>query len=391
MNPILIVFKKELRVTLRDRKTLISSIFIPAVFIPLIIMGVTKLQQHLNEGQNNRQLKIAMVNAPSAMDTLFKDPKITVLKQANAAIATDSVKSERYDAALVFDEQLATRSDSAGTGKVLIYYKSTDFGLKQRIMPKLERYKTALVSARLKRLHLSESLLSPIVLHEEDLASKKEQISFLIGGFLPYIFIIFCFLGCMYPALDLTTGEKEKGTIETLLTAPVARFDILAGKILAIATIGLCAAFMTISGMFLALRLMNGIPKELLTPINDILTPRFVVMLFGMLTPLSLFFASLLSAIAIRAGSFKEAQSYVTPMTFVVIIPAMIALFPGVRLSWQTAWIPILNIALATKEIVAGKISMIQYTAIVASLIVFALIALRFSVRQFSKEGNILK
>jgi sodium transport system permease protein len=248
-----------------------------------------------------------------------------------------------------------------------------------------------LLKARLKRLHLSESLLSPIVLQEEDLASKRELISLLEGGFLPYIFIIFCFIGCMYPTLDLVTGEKEKGTIETLLTVPVTRFNILAGKILAIATIGLCAALMAIGGMFLAFQLMNGIPKELLNPINDILTPRFVVMLFGMLIPLSLFFASLLSAISIRASSFKEAQSYVTPMAFVVIIPAMIALFPGVRLNWQTAWIPILNIALATKEIVAGKIIMIQYAAIVASLIVFALIALRFSVRQFSKESNILK
>jgi sodium transport system permease protein len=391
MNPILTVFKKELKVTLRDRKALVSSIVIPTVFMPLIILGFTKLQQHLNKGQDNRQLKIALVNAPSAIDTLFKDSKITVFKQANAAIAADSVKAERYNAALVFDEQIATKSDSAGTGTVLIYYKSTDLGLKNRIMPKLERYKAALVSARLKKLHLSDNLLSPIVLHEKDLASKKELISILVGGLLPYIFIVFCFLGCMYPTLDLITGEKEKGTIETLLTAPVPRFDILAGKILAIATVGLCAAFMTISGMFLAFRFMDGIPKELLTPINDILTPRFVVMLFGMLIPLNLFFGGILSAISIRAGSFKEAQSYVTPMAFVVMIPAMIAILPGVQLSWQTAWIPILNIALATKEIVSGKISMIQYIAIVTSLIAFALIALRFSVRQFSKEGNILK
>ena len=391
MNPILTVFKKELKVTLRDRKALMSSIVIPALFLPLILLGFTKLAQHFNEGQTNRRLKIAMVNAPSAMDTIFKDPKIKVIKQADAAIVADSVKAERYNAALVFEGKLTGKSDSAGTGNVLIYYKSTDLGIKQRIMPKLEKYKAALVSARLKRLHLSDSLLSPIILHEEDLASKKELISLLIGGFLPYIFIIFCFTGCMYPTLDLITGEKEKGTIETLLTVPVARFDILSGKILAIAMIGLCAAFMTISGMFLAFRLMNGIPKELMTPINDILTPRFVLMLFAMLIPLSLFFASILSAVAIRAGSFKEAQSYVTPMIFVVILPAMIAILPGVRLNWQTAWIPILNVALATKEIVADKISIIQYTAIVASLIVFALIALRFSVRQFSKEGNILK
>ena len=391
MNPIITVFKKELKVTLRDRKALVSSIIIPTLFLPLILLGFTKLQQHFNKGQNSRQLKIAMVNAPGAIDTLFKDPKITVFKQTSAAIAADSVKAEHYNAALVFDEQPATRSDSLVTGSVLIYYKSTDLGLKQRIMPILEKYKAALVSARLKKLHISESMLTPILLHEKDLASKKELISLLVGGFLPYMFIIFCFTGCMYPTLDLITGEKEKGTLETLLTVPVARFNILAGKILAIAIIGLCAAFMTISGLFLAFRLMDGVPKELINPINDILTLRFVLMLFGMLIPLSLFFASMLSAIAIRAGSFKEASSLLTPMMFVVILPAMIALFPGVRLSWQTAWIPILNIALATKEIAAGKILMLQYIAIVVSLIVFALIAIRFSVRQFSKEGNILK
>jgi len=372
-------------------KALFSSIVLPALIIPVLILGVSKIQQHLNEGQNNRQLKIAIVNAPNAMDTLFKDPKITVFKQANTTIAIDSVKAERYNAALVFDEKLATTSDSAGIGSVLIYYKSTDLGLKDRIMPKLERYKAALVSARLKKLHLTDKLLSPIVLQEEDLASKRELIGVIASGFLPYIFIIFCFIGCMYPALDMITGEKEKGTIETLLTVPVPRFNILLGKILAIAMVGLCAAFMTISGMFLAFRLMNGIPKELLTPLNDILTLRFVLMLFGMLIPLSLFFASLLSAISIRANSLKEAQSYVIPMQFVVLIPAMIAILPGIRLSWQTVWIPILNIALATKDIVAGKILMTQYTAIVVSLIVFALIALQFSVRQFSKEGNILK
>jgi sodium transport system permease protein len=388
MNPIVTVFKKELRVTLRDRKSLISSVVIPALFIPLMILGVTKLQQRLNKGQNNKQLKIALVNAPGAMDTLFKDPKITLIKVASAAIAADSVKAEHYNAALVLDGHFA---DSAGTVNVSIYSKSTDQGLKNRIMPQLEKYKATLISERLKKLHLSENLLTPVVLHEEDLASKKELISLLIGGFLPYIFIVFCLLGCMYPTLDLITGEKEKGTIETLLTVPVARFKILAGKILAIATVGLCAAFMTISGMFLAIRLMNGIPKELLTPINDILSPQFVLMLFGMLIPLSLFFASLLSAICIRADSFKEAQSYVTPMMFVVIIPAMIAILPGVQLSWQTACIPIMNIALATKAIVSGKISMVMYTIVVASLVVFALIAARFSVRQFSKEGNILK
>jgi sodium transport system permease protein len=213
----------------------------------------------------------------------------------------------------------------------------------------------------------------------------------MLGGLLPYIFIMFCFIGCLYPSLDMITGEKEKGTLETLLTVPVSRFHILLGKMMAIAVVGVCAAFMTIGGMYVTLRFLNEIPQEIMSAISDILSARFILMLFAMLIPLSFFFAGMLSAIVIRANSFKEAQSYVSPLMFVVLVPAMIALMPGMKLSWDTVWIPILNIALATKEIIAGTIHMSHYIAIVISLVGFALLALAISIRQFSKEKNILK
>ena len=110
-----------------------------------------------------------------------------------------------------------------------------------------------------------------------------------------------------------------------------------------------------------------------------------------MLFPLSIFFAGLLSAIVIRAKTFKEAQSLVTPMTFIIIIPALIATLPGVELGWQTSFIPVLNIALATKEIIAGTINMLQYAIVVISLVVLALLSAYVSYKQFSKESMVLK
>ena len=213
----------------------------------------------------------------------------------------------------------------------------------------------------------------------------------MVGGFLPYIFIIFCFMGCMYPAIELITGEKEKGTMETLLTVPASRFKILVGKILAIALVGLSAALMTILGMVVALKLLPDIPAAFLNILNDMVTPKFIIMLFAMLFPLSIFFAGFLSALVIRAKTFKEAQSLVTPMTFVIIIPALIATLPGVELGWQTSLIPVLNIALATKEIIAGTINMLQYATVVISLVVLALIAAYVSYKQFSRESMVLK
>ena len=198
-------------------------------------------------------------------------------------------------------------------------------------------------------------------------------------------------MGCMYPAIELITGEKEKGTMETLLTVPASRFQMLIGKILAISIVGLSAALMTIIGMVVALKLLPDIPPAFLNILNDMVTPRFVIMLFAMLFPLSIFFAGFLSALVIRAKTFKEAQSLVTPMTFVIIIPALIATLPGVELGWQTSLIPVLNIALATKEIIAGTINMLQYAAVVISLVVLALLAAYVSYKQFSRETMILQ
>ncbi len=391
MNTILTIIRKELTDSLRDRKTLISAVILPAIAVPLLILGVTKLQKRLSDKEKARELKVAVFNMPPQLETAFADPKIRLIKTGTLTAAKDSVAQEAYDAAMDFDPQFATSIDSLHAGKVQLYYKSTAEATERRLTERIDRYKAEVMSGRFRRLGLSQELLEPVAVNKVDMASTKEQIGVLLGGFIPYFFILFCFLGCVYPAIDLTTGEKEKGTIETLLTVPAPRLQILAGKMITISIIGVCAALMTIGGMFAAIRLAGDVPAEILRTVNDILSARFIIMLFAMLLPLSLFFAGLLTAVAIRASTFKEAQSYVTPMTFMVIIPAMIALMPGMKLSWQTCWIPILNIALATKEIIAGTIHTSQYVVIVLSLVAFAAAALALSVRQFSKEGNILK
>jgi len=391
MNTIFTVIKKEIIDMLRDRKTLISAIILPALAMPLMIMGVTKLQSNLIGKESTKQLTIALYNAPAPVEQLFGDKNITLVKNVPLANAKDSVAQETYDAILAFDDHFSSSIDSLRTGDVSFYFKSTNIMVEKRVTEYLDSYEQGIIAGRLKSLNLSEEIIKPIAVKNMDVASKKEQIGLLVGGFLPYIFIIFCFMGCMYPALDLLTGEKEKGTIETLLTVPASRFDILIGKMITISIIGVCAAFMTIAGLFVALKMMNEIPEAILTTINDILSVKFMLMLFAMLIPLSLFFAGILSAVAIRASSFKEAQSYATPLTFVVIIPAMIALMPGIKLNWQTVFIPILNIALATKEIIAGTIHNGQYIVIVCSLIFYALLAAMVSIRQFSNEKNILK
>jgi sodium transport system permease protein len=391
MKIIFTVIKKELTDTLRDRRTLISAIILPAIIVPLLILSVTKLQKSLIDKEGRKQLKIALIGTPETIKKEFEDDNFILLDHFNSETGKEAILKDSLDAVIEFHPDFLVNISQMKSGTLNLYYKSTNLLLYTRISEKIDGLKSQIINERVKQLNISSEAFTPIVISKVDIASPKEQIGKMIGGFLPYFFILFCFMGCMYPAIDLITGEKEKGTIETLLTVPASRFKILTGKIVTISIVGLSAALMTILGMVVGLKFLPDIPQDFLNSISDILSIKFIIMLFAMLFPLSVFFAGLLSAIVIRAKSFKEAQSLVTPMTFVVIIPAMIALMPGVELNWQTVWIPILNIALATKEIIAGTIGIGQYITIVLSLTVLALVATSFSFKQFSKEGMVLK
>jgi sodium transport system permease protein len=213
-----------------------------------------------------------------------------------------------------------------------------------------------LISIRFQHLNLDEKIIEVFQLSEHDVASFKQKIGEVIGGFLPYIFVIFCFIGAMYPAIDLAAGEKERGTIETLLTSPASRIEIVLGKFTVIFLAGITSAGMSMLGLYLTLRQTKEIPTEILDSLMRIIDFKSIVLVFSLLIPLCIFFAAILLSISIFAQSFKEAQSIMTPMNIVVIFPVFIGLFPGIELNNTTALIPILNVSLATKEIISGTI-----------------------------------
>jgi sodium transport system permease protein len=195
----------------------------------------------------------------------------------------------------------------------------------------------------------------------------------------------------MYPAIDLFTGEKERGTIETLLTTPVARWKILLGKMMVVVLSGMLAASCSLLGLFISIEFLDlGADKELLNVIHSILTVPFILSMLSMLLPLVIFFAGVMIPIAIYAKSFKEAQSIITPLNIVMVLPAMIGFFPGIELDLNTAFIPVINVVLATKELIAGTLSIGYFLSVFGVMLLIAGLAVILSYRQFGKEQNIL-
>ena len=391
MNTILTVFKKELKDTLRDRRTLISAIIMPALLIPVLMYGGTIVVKKIMEKEENKKLKIALINPPAELVASIDTASFEIKDGYTEREGEEAIKSDSLDAMLRFTTDFLAQQEKMESPRVVFSFKKTNVTVEDRMTKVVDDYSDKLLKTRIETLGLTSATIKPINLKNKNVAEPKELFGKTVGGMLPYMFIIFCFMGCMYPALDLVTGEKERGTIETLLTVPASRFKILCGKVLTISLVGLASAVMGIVGMFIGVKILPDLPPMIAGVMNTIISPKTVVMMLAMLLPLCVFFAGVLSAMVVKAKSFKEAQSIVSPFMTIMIIPAAMAMLPGIEMNWTTAMIPILNIGLATKEIIAGTMQYGHFIAIVVSLIVLAIISVIISYKQFSKEGMVLK
>jgi sodium transport system permease protein len=390
MSAIYHIIKKELTETLRDKRTLMTMIVIPILLFPVLLSLIVRTQQHFSEEASNKKITIAFDDAYTNHLVINK---LQTLAEADSLIVLLPISEFNKTKALIQQDsiQAAIYIDADAKAPIVVWHDGTKIDILGRITEQIESIKQIVIDEQMQAQNIEPSTISGFEYQMMSTASTQETVGKLAGGLLPYIFIVFGFLGCMYPAIDLFTGEKERGTIETLLTAPIARWKILVGKMSVVVISGLLASSLSLLGLYISIRGMNLIQDPaLLGIINSILSFKFITVLFLLQVPLTIFFAGLLIPIAIHAKSFKEAQSIITPLNFVVILPAMIGFLPQIELNATTALIPIVNIVLATKELIAGTLN---YMHLLLSAVVMCLIAAAavfISYKQFEKENNVL-
>jgi sodium transport system permease protein len=390
------IFKKELIETLRDKRTLIVMMVIPALLFPLIFKLTSSMTSNLMEEAASKTLTVGYVGeGGDLLESIQKQGKgegkyiwkhYSDTTKIRAAIQKDSLQLGLFFAA---DFKDAVNQNKSAVVKII--YDATDMGYKERLEQKIQLYNEKKTQERLDSLKIDRQIFNVLDIQEMNVASSQEMIGKMAGGMLPYIFIIFGFIGCMYPAIDLFTGEKERGTVETLLTTPVARWKILAGKMGVVVLSGLLAAAFSIGGLYFSAQSLPSTGKmtELTVVLDSLFSAKTLISMFLLVLPLTIFFAGLMIPITVYAKSFKEAQSIITPLNIAVLLPAMIGMYPGIEYNLSTAFIPVINVVLATKEVIAGTIDYTLYTGTLLSLVLFAVIAVFISHKRFGKETNI--
>jgi sodium transport system permease protein len=246
----------------------------------------------------------------------------------------------------------------------------------QRVREVIDGYNTSLRQEALSALNLNAGqlafALAPVLLEKKSTADQREQMGAIIGGMLPYLLLMVCLTAAMYPAIDMGAGEKERGTLETLLLAPVPRGAIVLAKFLVLFTVGMTSAVLMVGSMAaLLLGFGNSLEGNLAIMVRSITLPD-LAMVTLMLVPTAAIFASLLLSISIYAKSYKEAAGMITPLMLLTILPIVVAMLPGVELNWLWAMVPLTNVSLAMKELVKGTMDYSMFGVILASTTVIA-------------------
>jgi sodium transport system permease protein len=410
------VYLKELRDSLRDRRTLISVIVVPTVVMPLMFLLMGKVTASSVAKAREDVPTVALIGGQDSPEILARFRAAKGLRVVPAPVDwRTAIADKTLRVAVEIPERFAARAEAGEAPAVRIYHYQAELKSENgvRVVERfLAELREDLVAKRLAAAGLPRAAARPFEFRRENVAPPEKVGGNLFGGVVPYLIILLCFSGAIYPAMDLTAGEKERGTMETLLCSPVPRVDIVLGKFLMVLTGSLSAmVFMLFStaasiiiggsallggmgggrsGVAADLVAAGRVPEIPAGPL-PLIDPLGIVGVLAMVLPVAVLFAALALTVSLFAKTQKEAQSYLGPMIVLVILPTSLGVLPGMELTAATALVPLLNLSLVCKEMLSGIWHWGLIGLIFASSCLYAAGALWLAVRMFRREDVIFR
>ncbi len=395
-----IVYRKELTEALRDRRTLIIMVVVPLLIFPIFSVGFGAAIAALIGKAKEETPKVMVIggqDSPAVLSGLNKVPKIQVVPlEANWK---DQVVNKQVPVVVEIPEGFERNLAEQKEQTVLIHDYEGDLKsetAKDKVEKYFSDYRDSVVKDRLAARNLPVTVLKPFEIKPHNVAPpEKSGGALFFGGFIAYIVVFLCLNGGMHPAMDLTAGEKERGTMETILSSPISRTHLVLGKFLLVLTTALTTAALSVISMGISFTIVNALHAKPIQAGESDATLHIgfgaALSVFIMAVPLAVLFASVLLTISSFAKSYKEAQSYITPLLFIVILPAIAAMLPGVELNLKLALVPVLNVSLLCKELVIGTYHWNYIAIIFASTCVYAAAALFLAIKMFQRESVLFR
>ncbi len=388
---VLTIFKKEMIDILRDKKTLFMGIVLPLILYPVLMIVMTQIMSMTMNGQDSKDINIAFEKSPPkelrVLMERYGDKKEDNFNIVKSKDYKKDLDEEKIDAYIEVKEK-----NNIENYKIYINSsKENSLNVENKLENIFDTYKDEKVKSNIEKLNMDvNKTLEPIVFSTVDVARNEEVAGLLLGQILPFILIMGVLLGATYPAIDSMAGEKERGTLETLFTLPISNLELVMGKYMAVSLCAISTALLNVLSMLLTLLyiiITGNISGKLFSDSFNIYSlgePLFITLICICL------FAMVVSAISMcvcsLAKSFKDAQNYITPVMFLVLIPSYASMIPNINLDRTTAVIPVVNISLLIKSVLSNDANLGLTALVFISNFAFVILAVILLSKMFNSE-----
>ncbi|MCF7792705.1 MAG: ABC transporter permease subunit [Candidatus Cloacimonetes bacterium] len=399
LNKVFTVYRKELLDLLRDRRTVITSFVLPLILYPLLMIGFSSMMSRQEMKLEEEEATVYIQN--NLMNETAIEIENTIAEVETFQIMESVTKYKRSTYLQLVEENsiqaLVEISDSTtadGLQQFIVtvsYNKSDDKSslTYDKIYRVMEEIEEKIVSSRLERIKVNPDILDAVNVLEDNIAPPEKMIGFALGKFLPYLLIILTVSGASVIASDLVAGEKERGTLETILVSAARRNELVVGKYLTIITISIITVLCNLFSMYFS---FSHIISQAGAEVTNIQLPlgNFALILILML-PLITFFSAILLSISTYSRNIKEAQSYQMPLIFGSIMLSMVSFLPGFELNAGFALIPIVNFSLMIRDIMLSDFSLNYFLLIIGYTIILDIVLIGVSIKLFNSESVLFR
>ena len=391
---VMIVFRKELMEVLRDKRTLFTTLLLPVILYPVLIVGFNAIMTRQTGVLEERGATVAVQDS---VQTLISARLISALEDIpnySFIPASENVQSlyENKDI-----QGIVTIRDSLSTEGLTSYHIYIQYDtatersnmIFSRIHEQLREVEQEMITEELQISGINPELMNLVGVRRRDTADSQRKMGMILGMFLPYIMIIMLLTGASVVAADLVAGEKERKTLETLLVAGVGRRDVVIGKYLTIISLSMLNLIVNLFSISFSLRFMLSQSGLDMTGAN--MPIKAILILLAAMLPLATLFSAILLSISTFSRNMKEARTYEQPLMMVSMIMAMISFLPAIEMNSLMALIPVVNIALLFKAVMINDYQVSHLLITIISTVLLDVVAIWATIKLFNTEGILFR
>ena len=411
MRGVWLVFKKEVLEFTKDRKTMFFTLALPIILYPLIFGMIGKMGQREARQASSSQTRIALIDPSNVLEPSLRqktdDFKLVDVPEGDAK---EAIKDDQLEMIVTLKESAAQDLAEHRTVHIDVLYNRVETSGRvaiQRLEKVLQELDKTTIQARLRQLGASAQLAVPTEIHSRQVGGQELLLAKLLGTMLPYMLMLMLFVGSMQLGIYVTAGERERGTLITLLATGLPRHEIIWGKLVYIFIMGIVNSVINIGAMAFSMGTLFGsiegggsplaaettheAAAQSLSGFSMVADPVVVVFTLLLMIPLGLMFSNLIIFLGIQAKNVQEAGTSMMPVVLVVLFLGIFSMSPGIEKMGFLPYLPIVNVSLAIRKLFIHQASVLEYLIAFGMTVGLAAILTYLSTKFLNRESAIFK